>query len=243
MATVNLLYKKKYDITSTISIQIPTVRDIIECEDEYYGAVFSLTAMPIDMMVQLDDVGIDFTKINDYELFLLLFEGMKDAPCARLIFGDLDLSGFNAAIDEKGNIFLVNPNTGDRIDRAVHYNIADALRKIHNLEKKIQKPGNEEAKKYMIERARIKQKRAAKKKKDSELEDLIIAMVNTPEFKYDYEGVLDMTIYQFNASVNQIIRKINYDNLMIGCYAGTVNVKELSQDSLNWLSNNRRKNQ
>lgn len=40
MATINLLYKKKYDITPTISIRIPKVRDIIECEDEYYGAVF-----------------------------------------------------------------------------------------------------------------------------------------------------------------------------------------------------------
>ena len=95
----------------------------------------------------------------------------------------------------------------------------------------------------MIERARVKQKRASKRNKDSDLEDLIIAMVNASEFKYDYEGVLGMSIYQFNASVSQIIRKINYDNLMIGCYAGTVNVKELSQDNLNWLSNNRRNNQ
>lgn len=243
MATVNLLYKQKYDVTPAISIRIPKVGEIIECEDDYYGVVFAITAMPIDMMVQLDEIGIDFTKINEYELFLLLFEGIKDAPCVELVFGDLDLKSFQMAVDKNGEIFLVDPNTGVRIDRVAHYHIANALRRIHNLEKKIQKPGNEAARKYMIERARVKQKRASKRNKDSDLEDLIIAMVNASEFKYDYEGVLGMSIYQFNASVSQIIRKINYDNLMIGCYAGTVNVKELSQDNLNWLSNNRRNNQ
>lgn len=243
MPTVNLLYKQKYEITPAISVCVPKVGEIIECEDEYYNTVFAITAMPIDMMVQLDDAGIDFTKINEYELFLLLFDGIKDAPCANLVFGDLDLKNFQMAVDKSGEIFLVDPNTGVRIDKIAHYHIANALRRIHNLEKKLQKPGNEAARKYMIERARIKQQRAKKRNKDSELEDLIIAMVNTSEFKYDYDGVLNMSIYQFNASVNQIIRKINYDNLMIGCYAGTVNVKEISQDNLNWLSNNRRNNQ
>lgn len=243
MPTVNLLYKQKYEITPAISVRVPKVGEIIECEDEYYNTVFAITAMPIDMMVQLDDAGIDFTKINEYELFLLLFDGIKDAPCANLVFGDLDLKNFQMAVDKSGEIFLVDPNTGVRIDKIAHYHIANALRRIHNLEKKLQKPGNDAARKYMIERARIKQQRAKKRNKDSELEDLIIAMVNTSEFKYDYDSVLNMSIYQFNASVNQIIRKINYDNLMIGCYAGTVNVKEISQDSLNWLSNNRRNNQ
>lgn len=243
MPTVNLLYKQKYEITPAISVRIPKVGEIIECEDEYYNTVFAITAMPIDMMVQLDDAGIDFTKINEYELFLLLFDGIKDAPCANLVFGDLDLKNFQMAVDKSGEIFLVDPNTGVRIDKIAHYHIANALRRIHNLEKKLQKPGNDAARKYMIERARIKQQRAKKRNKDSELEDLIIAMVNTSEFKYDYDSVLNMSIYQFNASVDQIIRKINYDNLMIGCYAGTVNVKEISQDSLNWLSNNRRNNQ
>lgn len=243
MSTLNLLYKQKYDITPAISIRIPKVREIIECEDEYYGTVFAITAMPVDMMVQLDDIGIDFTKINEYELFLLLFEGIKNAPYINLVFEDLDLKNFQMAVDKSGEIFLVDPNTGVRIDKIAHYHIANALRRIHNLEKKLQKPANEAARKYMIERARIKQKRAKSRSKDSDLEELIIAMVNTSEFKYDYDSVLNMSIYQFNASVNQIIRKINYDNLMIGCYAGTVNVKELSQDSLNWLSNNRRNNQ
>lgn len=52
MATRNLLYKREYPINEFISVQIPTVGEILECEDEYYSLVSMITSMPIDMMVQ-----------------------------------------------------------------------------------------------------------------------------------------------------------------------------------------------
>lgn len=188
-------------------------------------------------MVQLDDAGIDFTSISSYELFLLLFPKIKEDGC-RLIFGDLDLSKLEIAINDKnGTVAILDENDNVIIDRAIHAQVCQVLLKINNIEKHDKIPANAEAKKFMLERARIKQLRAMRKKsKESQLEDLIVAMVNTEQFKYGYEGVLDLTIYQFNASVYQIIKKVNYDNLMIGCYSGTVNMKELSQDSFNWLS-------
>ena len=65
---------------------------------------------------------------------------------------------------------------------------------------------------------------------------MIVALVNTEQFKYDFDGVRDLTIYQFNESARQIIKKIDYDNRMRGVYAGTVDIKDLSQDDLNWLT-------
>ncbi len=64
---------------------IPTVGEVLENEDNYYSMVSMLTAMPIDMMVQLDDIGIDFTTINEWELFLLLFNSLKEQDTS-LIF-------------------------------------------------------------------------------------------------------------------------------------------------------------
>ena len=64
--------------------------------------------MPIDLMVQLDDIGIDFTSIDEYDLFLLMFTGLKNQD-TKLIFGDLDLSKFELATNqENGNIVLVD---------------------------------------------------------------------------------------------------------------------------------------
>lgn len=234
MSTINLLYQKEYSINDKISIVIPTVGEILKCEDEYYSMVSSLTSMPIDMMVQLDDMGLDFTKISEYELFIMMFIALKNLDTG-LIFKDLDLTKFELGVNEQnGNSVLIDIENDIVIDRAIQEKIAACLRRIHNLEKNNRKAGNDEAKEFLLERARKKQKHA-KRKQESQLESLIIAMVNTEQFKYNYESVLNLTIYQFNESVHQIIKKVAYDNRMFGVYSGTVNAKELSQDELNWL--------
>lgn len=235
MATINLLYKRAYAINDNISVVIPTVGEILEDEDSYYSMVSMLTAMPIDLMVELDDAGIDFTTINDYELFIMLFGGLKQQDTS-LIFGDLDLSKFEPFIEKKTQKVFLRNKKGVVIDRLIHDQIATTLRTLHHLEKNNRTPANKEAKEFMLKRAREKRRRHRNRKQMSELESMIIAMVNTPEFKYDFEGVKKMSIYQFNESVRQVVRKINYDNRMIGVYAGTIDAKKLSQDDLTWIS-------
>lgn len=235
MATLNLLYKQEYAINDYIKVQIPTVGEVLECEDDYYRMVAMLTAMPIDMMVQLDEIGVDFTTINEWDLFLIFFNTLKNQDTS-LLLGKLDLSKFQIAFNGKnGTSFIVNKKTGAKIDRAIHGQIASTLRKIHHLEKNVRKPANGDAKEYMIRRAREKMLRQKKRLTDSQLEGLIVALVNTEQFHYGFEGTRELSIYQFNESVRQVIKKIDYDNKMHGIYAGTVSAKDLSQDDLNWL--------
>lgn len=236
MTTTNLLYKRKFAINDSINIIIPKVGEIIDNEDEYYNLVSALTAMPIDMMVQLEDIGIDFTSINEYDLFLILFSGIKSQN-TNLIFGDLDLSKFKVAVNEQnGNMILLDSENDIKIDRAIHGKIAGVLRKIHHIEQNRRKPANEEAKQFMLKRAREKLKRNRNRKENSPLESLIVAMVNTEQYKYDFEGTRELSIYQFNESVKQVIKKVDYDNRMYGVYTGTINIKDLTQDDLSWIT-------
>ena len=73
---------------------------------------------------------------------------------------------------------------------------------------------------------------------DSQLEGLIVALVNTEQFHYGFEGTRELSIYQFNEGVRQVIKKIDYDNRMHGVYApGTVSAKRFgAKDDLNWLT-------
>lgn len=233
----SLLFQRYVAINDKIRVIIPTVGEIIDFgEDGYYSLVTRLTSMPIDLVAELDDVGIDFTQINEYELFLILFNNIKKED-THLLFGDLDLSAFEVSVNtENGEIVLYNAADDIVIDRAIHDNIASTLRRIHHLKKNIKKPGNDEAKSYLIELAKRKRKRNRKRQKESQLEELIVAMVNTEEFKYKFDEVKDLSIYQFNESVRQVIKKVDFNNRMIGVYAGTVNAKEMSQDDLNWLT-------
>lgn len=236
MSTINLLYQSRYPINDNISVEIPAVGQILDCEDDYYSVVNAFTAMPIDMIVPLDDANIDFTTLTEWDLFILMFKGVQEQDTS-LVLGNLDLSKFVMDVSpQNGSIILKDRKTGVVIDRAIHGKIATVLRTIHHLEKNRRRPANEEAKAYMIQRAHEKAKRQKNRKTVSQLESLIVAMVNCEQFKYDFEGVRNMTIYQFRECVRQVIRKNDYNNLMHGVYAGTVNVKELSQDAMNWLT-------
>ena len=236
---INVLYQDRFPVTDKISVMIPKVGDVLNHEEDYYALLSMLTSMPIDMMVQLDDIGVDFTTITDYDLFLILFNGIKDKDSS-LIFGDLDLSKFELAQNTETDMMVVLDRENDIvIDRLVHAKITNVLRHIHGLKKDTRTPGNNAAKKYMIDRARVKQKRHAGKEHMSQLEPLIVSMVNTCEFKYDFEGTRELSIYQFNESVRQVMNKIDYDNRMIGVYSGCINAKELSQEDLTWLKTNK----
>lgn len=231
------LYAKSLPVSSSISIIVPSVGDILDNEDQYYDAISTIIATPYDMMVQLDDAGIDFTQINDFELFCLLFPRLKSMDTS-LLFGDLSIENFQAAVDEKdGKLFLVDPDTDIRIDRIVHDQMCRQIRKMLHLKKDVKTPGNEEAKRYMLDRARKKQKRNKGKKRESQLENYIIALVNTEQFPYNYETVRDISILQFYASLNQIVHKIKFDNTMVGFYAGTIKLDDLAADERTWIQN------
>lgn len=118
---------------------------------------------------------------------------------------------------------IYNPENGIIIDEFVYNDLADTIRKINLLEKVTSKPGNESAHKYLLKRERRKQLRSTKKKQEPYLEKLIIALVNTTEFPYDYDSCMNLSIYRFNQSLRQIQHKIAFDNTMMGVYAGTIN--------------------
>ena len=235
MTEGSYLFHREVPISDKISISIPTVGEVLDNENAFYAELYMLTAMPIDYMVQLDDLGINFDEINEYDLFMLLFAEIQRNDTG-MFFPGLDLKRFESAQHiQTGNIVLYDEADDIVIDRVIHTRIADTLRKIYGLEKDTRKPGNKEAREYMLKRARTKAKRRKNREQKSQLEQLIVAMVNTEQFKYGYEGTRELTMCQFNESVRQITKKIDFDHKMHGIYAGTVDPKSLSRDDLNWL--------
>ena len=234
----SLLNATSVEIVPNLSLRIPTVGEILEDEDKYYEIVSSLTASPFQYMVQLDDMGIDYTQITDYQLFMMLFPMYAQSDLS-LIFGDLDTSDFNVYINQDDDSQVIySPSNNIVIDELVYNDLSDMMRKINLFEKVKSKPGNESARKYLLEKERKKQKRNAKKPRFPYLEKMVIALVNTSEFPYNYETCMDLSIYKFNQSLQQIQRKIAFDNTMVGVYAGTVDTSKMAdKDALSWIPN------
>ncbi len=235
MPVLNLLYEDHILVDEKIRIKIPTVGEILQKEDDYYSVISILTAMPIDFMVQLDDLGIDFSQITEYELFLRLFPCLQTMDTS-LVFDGMDLKNFQYAQDESGgSIVLVDRINDIVIDKKIYLKIASILRSIHGIKRDIRTPANKEARDYMVEIARRRQKRKRGRSEKSHLEIKIVALVNTEQFKYDFESTKGLTIYQFNESMKQIVKKIDYENRMYGVYSGTIKVSDLNDSDLNWM--------
>lgn len=283
----SLLKLSSIDIVPNLTLKIPTVGEILDDEKTYYSITSSLTASPFQYMVQLDDMGIDYTSIDEWELFRMLFlnycnqelvykmkikeleiEMKKHLTTSddylqcknqieilntkiqengfNIIFKDFHLTsevdgkliGFNEyQYNNSDEIVLFNPATQVEINRLIYNDLTDVIRKINLFEKVKYKPGNESAKKYLLEKERKKQKRNAKKPYEPYLEKLVVALVNTEEFPYNYETCMDLSIYKFNQSFKQIQHKISFNNTMVGVYAGTVDTSKMSnKDILSWIA-------
>lgn len=233
----SLLSLSRVEIPDTgLAIRIPTVGEILEDEQHYYSLISSLTATPFQYMVQLDDIGIDFTTVTDYQLFMMLFPSFAQGDI-RILFGDTDLSDIALYKNPQNDTCLLHSARSNiTIDEYIYQQIASHIRQINGLPKETRRPGNDEAKEFRIKLERKKQKRHAKKPYEPYLEKLVVALVNRPEFKYNYEQTYDLTIYQFNRSFEQIKTSIHFDNTMIGVYAGTVDTSKLKDRScLSWL--------
>lgn len=232
----SLLKLSSIDILPNLSIRIPTVGEILEDEQHYYSIISSLTATPFQYMVQLDDLGVDFTTVTDYQLFMMLFPSFVHSDM-NILFGDIDLSDIVSGINPQNNApILYSAKNNIIIDEYIYSQIVDTIRKINDIKKDNRKPGNNEAKEFRIKLERKKQKRNANKPYEPYLEKLVVSLVNRPEFKYNYETVNNLTIYQFNQSFEQIKTSINFDNTMIGVYAGTIDTSKLKDRScLSWL--------
>ena len=235
----NLLKVNEYKVNDKISVHVPTVDEIFDFGDQkYYSTVQTLVATPFDLMVELDDIGIDYETITDYQLFVLMMESIAiNEDDTTIFFGNLNLKNFQEAVNPKnGEKVLWDKNNDIVIDQMIALEICNAIRKIHFWEAPVGRAGNAEAKRYLIERKRKTKQRLAKKPYKSFLESMIISLVNTEEFPYNYETVMGLSVYKLNASWRQIQKKKHWDQTMNGVYFGTVDKDKIDWEKISWLS-------
>lgn len=235
----NLLRLNEYTINDKISVHVPSVDEVFAFGDQkYYSIVQSLVATPFDLMVELDDIGVDYESLSDYQLFLLMFESIAtNESDTSILFGELQLKNFQEAINPKNNEKILWSKKDDIvIDQLIALEICTAIRKIHFWKLPEGRAGNAAAKEYLIERNRKKKQRLAKKPYQSFLENMIISLVNTEEFPYNYETVMGLSLYKLNASWRQIQKKKHWEQTMNGLYFGTVDKDKINWEKISWLS-------
>lgn len=233
---LTLLFGDDYIINDALSIHQLTLGEIKELgEEKYFQAVFSLTCIPSDMKYRLFKMGLDYEEVDSFDLFILIAPTI-DPDVSKKIFCGVDLSNFEMAQNQdNGDLVLVDVENDIMIDKIAYLKISEYFRTLHGLKLKVEKAGNEWTKSILIEEDRVKSEQNKNKEFEPILFPLVVSMVNTEEFKYNYETVQNLNISAFMASVEQIQRKKQAIALLQGCYSGMIDTKKIKSEELNWI--------
>lgn len=229
-------------INDDIKIRQPYLGEIVDYgESKYYGMIADLCAVGADLKWQLDDVGIDYTKIEDYDLFCVFISRLFNADRTSILFGDeVDFSKmsvvFDDAIQENVLVQFLDNGKKIRVDKYVYSSIVSVLRKMHRMKRNNEMPGNEATRLFLIEDAREEYEDNKDKPYKPYLLNLISAMVNSKEFKRDDVTVYDMKICAFMDSVYRITKIKTSELLLMSGYSGFgIDLKKISKDDTNWM--------
>lgn len=226
-----------YVLPNGIRIKTPTLGEICEFgEDEYMSIVSIFTATTIDRCAQLDDWGIDYTQISNFQMFCM-FTQILTPDKIKLFFDDIDFSKMKP-INKDGKVFLTDSQHNifgeDDYEEASAY-----IRKMNGIAPpKYTHVTNEFAKKQMIIDARndadFQRKLRAYRGKHSTYQPYVSALVNHPYFKYNWHNVWDLKVYAFFDSLQRISIIENANHLYTGLYSGCVEYKKVKNE-LDWL--------
>lgn len=233
---LKLYFGEDYKVSDKISLHQPTIGEIVEWgEREYYSMIYTLTCIPSDMKSQLDDIGIDYMEISDFELFMLLCHSLTPKQTS-IIFGDLDFSKFiHCQNQENGEICLYCQENNIVIDRFVYMKMVDYLRKLHNIKPKIEKAATKTVKKILIQLDREKIAKSKKEPYKSQLKELVSAMMRYPGFKYKKNELKECGLYEFMDTVQGAQIYVSTTALLSGMYSGMVDTSKINKKEFNWM--------
>lgn len=238
---LRMYYGMDYQINDKITIHVPTIGEIIEFgEKNIYSAISPFVGNPTSYRLQLWDMGIDWNKISDFELFMMLIQGLK-LEYTRLIFNEVDFSKLRpySKVDT-GEVILYDPEQDIEINEYTYMHIREYIRAAFNQNPKVEKAKGKATKEAIIEEDRMNLALEKKKQKDNISKSiylpLISALLNHPGFKYKKDELKDVNLVEFMDSVKRLQVYESTRALMSGMYSGFCDTSKMNLNKeLNWM--------
>lgn len=238
---LKLYMSEDIKIANGIVLKCPKIKDVAEYgESEYFSMINTLCATPSSMMVALDDMKLNYMKVKDFELFMMLCQSLKP-EVTYPILGDLDLTKFKPhQVGDTEEVILVHEDTiHDEnpiiINPIIHEVLTTYIRKMHNLKKEVKKAGNEITRRQLIRLARQDAQMAKNKPHESFLRPVISAVKCRMGYEMSY--IKNMGIFELMDDLSRLNVIIQADAALGGMYSGMVDTKKMDKTVLNWTRN------
>lgn len=257
-----MFFCKPYIVNDYITITQPRYGEIIEFgESNFYRVLSVFTGNTTSNRIQLWDMGIDWNRISNWDLFTMMVVNLKQED-TKLLFGDLDFTKFQIYIkngtekysddqefDENGDKILAWERQPDKIlydaendwmiDELLYLHIREYLRILFDQHPKQEYIRGKSTKKSVIEteRQRIELKKRMKKDKgyvdygDSVLLPMVITLVNTAGFKYRTQELENLGIYELMCAINKFQIIEQTRALLRGMYGGFLDSSKIDKQN------------
>lgn len=215
----DLFGKKKYRVGEII-VRIPTISLICgdsegnneNAENKFWQEVGMFITSPADMMSELDDMGVDFEKLSNYDLFLIRHAILKASGLKSCMlfeqFNLFDLNLINDVLVDSAGKTIINRQNYAEISALICAILGHKMTEMPRF-------GNKYAKKKKIEFDRERKKRARERKDNtaSVLSSLKLRLVCSGKTPYSYDTIGNLTIYELLWSIKQIDKEKSVDEL------------------------------
>ena len=230
-----LYFGDDYVINEYITITQPTIDQIVRYgEASYFSMVHTLTAIPSDMKsIIWDQMQLDWTKIEDFELFMILSQTLTPDKTG-ILFGDLDFSKLRPFNNNQNDeVVLANKETGLIIDKLIYTRIANYLRKLHGITPKPERAKGKRAKQAMIDEDR----RNRELNKDKPFKSFLMPLISSLKVKQGYtkDYVRNMGLFEFFSDISRIQVIDSADHLLNGMYCGMADLSKIDKKNFNWM--------
>lgn len=262
---LKIYFGDPYPVSEKITIYQPSINEIKEYgEREFYSMLYMFIGNTTYQRLFLWELGIDWNKISDYELFCNMVH-MLPVERTKILFGDINFESFSlietgyvpteeiredgkkpTASEKRMKLFadfeasytFYSEEQDIEINAALYHRIVDVLREIVQIFPKTEYTIGKTSKELIIEEEINKRKKAELENKgrpSSILMPLISSCVNHPGFKYKSNELRDIKIYEFMDSVKRLQIYESTRALLIGANSGFADMSKVPREQFDFM--------
>ena len=230
-----------YVVNDRITIHQPSIQDFIDSDNEsdIYHVIAPFTANTTGYRVQLWDMGIDWNKISNLELFSILIKTI-DFKYSQLIFGNINFSTFNLYEKQNGNekvLTLYSPEMDLEIDEEIMNKMCKYIQFMFNS----YPPEEEFTSSKTLKQELInndKQKMLLRKKEGDggqSLLSMISFYLNHPGCKYKKNELREVGYFEFMYNIQRLQIYESTRALFGGMYSGMCDLSKVDKNEFNFM--------
>lgn len=241
---LKMYFGEDYVINEKIKIHQPSIQDFIDADSELdiYGVITPFISNTTAYRLQLWDMGIDWNKISNLELFSILIKSIN-FNYSKLIFGDIDFSTFDLyqkQVNEETTLTLYSQELDLEIDEDTRNKMCKYIQFMFNsFPPEEEFTSSKTLKQDLINKDRQKliqnKKEISENKNQQSLLSMISFYLNHPGCKYKKNELREVGYFEFMYNIQRLQIYESTRALFGGLYSGMCDLSKVNPNEFNFM--------